>query len=1167
MADNPTTLWIGYDANGRVPSMLTHATGYCPKTGLPVPKADEMQHHFFARCMGNHAMMQQFPGYKARSNHALRRWHDGTAIKMAANEQQKPLPADTLDDSGGRTPHPDQQPAQPVKRAKEENQLFSFHGINDLPKAQYDEWKAAKDSGNCPWCKKGLSNRHNNANSHLRSCGNRPCPPAADDGSTPVQNARVDSSGKPVHRWAIPTASVAADEGYPLGGYEENFLRDTERNRKDGPNRGRDTLKLDTEIAPEHQKKARAGDYTLRDEDWALDPDTWEGMTKHMGHMDQGKVGEGTTQPESHLLNPSRKNPNAPILHAADGEPVRYAADVPPPAHVQPTYASGAVSRKPGEPFGAYQARIRGHNASQGILPSDRMALSIPRPKVAAPVRPAQHAKDTPATIEELDDLLEAPVRDAREFGSNRVHPGDTTASFLRAKQLRQQVEANQQRLKEEEKQLQEPRQPRPERMTAKQVPQRTLEDLEDEDLLLEDFDEGDFGHDTRGGRRASSRMPGTGAAQYHGHEHEQFDRYGSPLRTQQLGSRENREHVTLPQHVEEARNTMIGAATTTEPTSTGGTRTRTEHPSGAYEFRIKPGPGGGTNRVTGTADERANQLASAGNIAAGSADPRARRPFAERNAKQDTIAAPAKRRQEFGTQLPRQPKSDVGRVYAPRGGAVEAAAKNDEKNYYRGLNESVKHAAKPKAATPQYESNILDIPEKPRLKPAARTPKPKAAVAPKPKPQPISRPATEPSDLPDRLAEIHERDYGLHRSPATGKEAYGEKPRHSYANTVMQGMAGNANTQAGFNKAAADVPTSGQSGEAARPKQQTEGFRNILRQPTSSQGKQLETTLSHMGSTNQGNLSPQEFRGLHSAGLLKEARQKSKDEERYVSESDDFNGIGRQRPNERKPSKFTDIDLGIDEDSPLYDYDKPAKSARQPSAGISPEKAKQILRDGEVRGHPLTPKQRGMFGAAAGHDREARTPTIHPEDVAKYNQTEKPQPDFDWYAPPPSARRKSDFYKPPAAEPPATTGTKGVTPKVYDPPAHKPTRTPAPVAKGVQPPPPPAAKPTKVQKPQTEVDWAAATAAGPKPKQPGVGMRIAQGLDEATEDFGKFMGTQDETGKHRIFQDAARKLGFSKQPTSQLGKAMYARAEQLSRQGMKPHAALAACGLAGCQR
>jgi hypothetical protein len=35
--------------------------------------------------------------------------------------------------------------------------------------------------------------------------------------------------------------------------------------------------------------------------------------------------------------------------------------------------------------------------------------------------------------------------------------------------------------------------------------------------------------------------------------------------------------------------------------------------------------------------------------------------------------------------------------------------------------------------------------------------------------------------------------------------------------------------------------------------------------------------------------------------------------------------------------------------------------------SSVSVSKAKQILRDDEVRGHPLTEKQKGFFGARAG--------------------------------------------------------------------------------------------------------------------------------------------------------------------------------------------------------
>jgi len=46
-----------------------------------------------------------------------------------------------------------------------------------------------------------------------------------------------------------------------------------------------------------------------------------------------------------------------------------------------------------------------------------------------------------------------------------------------------------------------------------------------------------------------------------------------------------------------------------------------------------------------------------------------------------------------------------------------------------------------------------------------------------------------------------------------------------------------------------------------------------------------------------------------------------------------------------------------------------PRASSELPSthAKVTPHKAKEILRHGSVRGHELTPKQRGFFGAVAG--------------------------------------------------------------------------------------------------------------------------------------------------------------------------------------------------------
>lgn len=52
------------------------------------------------------------------------------------------------------------------------------------------------------------------------------------------------------------------------------------------------------------------------------------------------------------------------------------------------------------------------------------------------------------------------------------------------------------------------------------------------------------------------------------------------------------------------------------------------------------------------------------------------------------------------------------------------------------------------------------------------------------------------------------------------------------------------------------------------------------------------------------------------------------------------------------------------------------------PSDDIDPDKARQILRDGEVNGKPLSDKQRGMFGAAAGEDK-----SLSPDTIREINQ------------------------------------------------------------------------------------------------------------------------------------------------------------------------------------
>jgi hypothetical protein len=47
------------------------------------------------------------------------------------------------------------------------------------------------------------------------------------------------------------------------------------------------------------------------------------------------------------------------------------------------------------------------------------------------------------------------------------------------------------------------------------------------------------------------------------------------------------------------------------------------------------------------------------------------------------------------------------------------------------------------------------------------------------------------------------------------------------------------------------------------------------------------------------------------------------------------------------------------------------AKKPSQRKDAPAPAKARQILRDDSVRGHPLTEKQRGFFGAIAAKARK----------------------------------------------------------------------------------------------------------------------------------------------------------------------------------------------------
>jgi hypothetical protein len=55
------------------------------------------------------------------------------------------------------------------------------------------------------------------------------------------------------------------------------------------------------------------------------------------------------------------------------------------------------------------------------------------------------------------------------------------------------------------------------------------------------------------------------------------------------------------------------------------------------------------------------------------------------------------------------------------------------------------------------------------------------------------------------------------------------------------------------------------------------------------------------------------------------------------------------------------------------------AYAKRGRGSSVSPEKAKTILKDDEVRGKELTPKQRGFFGARAGGAPEKPAPRNPP--------------------------------------------------------------------------------------------------------------------------------------------------------------------------------------------
>lgn len=55
----------------------------------------------------------------------------------------------------------------------------------------------------------------------------------------------------------------------------------------------------------------------------------------------------------------------------------------------------------------------------------------------------------------------------------------------------------------------------------------------------------------------------------------------------------------------------------------------------------------------------------------------------------------------------------------------------------------------------------------------------------------------------------------------------------------------------------------------------------------------------------------------------------------------------------------------------------KKRKKKEKKNSHVSKEKAKEILRDGSIRGKKLTKKQRGFFGARAGGATKSRVKRI----------------------------------------------------------------------------------------------------------------------------------------------------------------------------------------------
>ncbi len=119
---------------------------------------------------------------------------------------------------------------------------------------------------------------------------------------------------------------------------------------------------------------------------------------------------------------------------------------------------------------------------------------------------------------------------------------------------------------------------------------------------------------------------------------------------------------------------------------------------------------------------------------------------------------------------------------------------------------------------------------------------------------------------------------------------------------------------------------------------------------------------------------------------MLNGADLKTKDMEDEEQEDKGIDVARTKALRKKYKSATPGIETRTDYDNPMSRGNVPPSSfipgagaKAEPSDKISPEKARQILKDNSAQGHPLTAKQRGMFGAAAGRDQKAIEGGLNP--------------------------------------------------------------------------------------------------------------------------------------------------------------------------------------------